>query len=90
MLAELLPRSPAIILTRACHPRAVDAHELARLAEELGGSAIAIEKVADALACARNRASEFDVTVVTGSLFVVAEARALVLRARGEALASDD
>ncbi len=90
MLVELLPRSPAIILTRAQHPRAVDPRELARLAEQLGASAIAIEKVADALAYAHHRANEFPVTVVTGSLFAVAEARALVLRARGEAIASDD
>jgi hypothetical protein len=34
--------------------------------------------------------SKFDVTVVTGSLFVVAEARALILRSCGEFIESDE
>ncbi len=89
MLAEFVARSPALILTCAHHPRAVPPRELASIAAEFGAAAEIAENSVDALARARNRASEFDLTVVTGSLFVVADARAEILRGQGVAVEED-
>jgi dihydrofolate synthase/folylpolyglutamate synthase len=87
---ELLARSPELIVTRSHHPRAADPRDLAKLAEARGASLTMTESVDEALALARMRASASDVTVVTGSLFVVADARAFVLRSRGEPVESDE
>lgn len=90
MLDELLPRSPELIVTRSNHPRAADPMELARVAEEHGAEHVVAGTVADALAIARKNITATDVIVVTGSLFVVAEARAITLRAQGKAVESDE
>lgn len=90
MFAELVRRSGAFIVTRAPHPRASDPAVLAQWAREASAEPSAVETIAQAIALARTRVSKFDVTVVTGSLFVVAEARALILRARGEFIESDE
>lgn len=87
---ELVPRSSELILTRSGHPRAADPHNLAKLAEGRGAEVVVAGSVAEALALARRHGGESDVTVVTGSLFVVAEARAIVLRSRGETIETDE
>lgn len=89
MFAELVQRSGAFIMTRAPHPRACDPRELAQWALEAGGQPIAVDNIAAALALARRRMEQYNVTVVTGSLFVVAKARELFLRERGEPVESD-
>lgn len=77
ILGELLPLADAVVLARSHHPRAFDDLEaLAALARThtarpviLGGDTAA------ALAIARTLAGPADLLCVTGSLFVVAEAR---------------
>lgn len=88
MFEELAPVSGAFIMTRAPHPRASDPHELSQMARDAGGTSVIEESIAGAIALAGSR-KEFDVTVITGSLFVVAKAREIILRARGEVVASD-
>ena len=90
MFDELLARSPDLILTRSKHPRAADPNDLAKLATDRGAEAVIAETVAEALVLARKHARGSDVIVVAGSLFVVAEARAVSLRAHGESIESDE
>ncbi len=90
MFAELLPRSIEIILARANHPRASAPETLATLAIEFGAHEATAKDTADALRLARERMDRFDVTVITGSLFIVAEARGLILRQHGEWVESDE
>jgi dihydrofolate synthase / folylpolyglutamate synthase len=87
---ELLARSSELIITRSKHPRAADPHDLASFAQERGLYTVVADSVADALDIAHRRVDCADVIVVTGSLFVVAEARAIILRARGEPVESDE
>ncbi|MBK9710376.1 MAG: bifunctional folylpolyglutamate synthase/dihydrofolate synthase [Kouleothrix sp.] len=82
ILAELAPAARALVLTRARHPRALaDLDALAGLAAPLLQRAgerapLAIEPdVAAALGRARALARPGDLVCVTGSLFVVAQAR---------------
>jgi len=88
MFAELTQRSGAFIVTRAKHPRASDPVGLAQWAREAGAEPAAVENIAQAIELARTR-REFDVTVATGSLFIVGEAREFILRERGEFVESD-
>lgn len=90
MFAELLPRSAEIIFTRANHPRATEPAELAELANGFGGRVVTTNNTAEALQVARGRMDQFEVTVITGSLFIVAEARGLILREHGEWVESDE
>jgi dihydrofolate synthase/folylpolyglutamate synthase len=82
ILAELVPVAAALIVTRSRHPRAMtDLHALAALAEPLlaraeGRIPLAFAASASvALDRARALAGPDDVICVTGSLFVVGEAR---------------
>ncbi|HHX65422.1 MAG TPA: bifunctional folylpolyglutamate synthase/dihydrofolate synthase [Chloroflexi bacterium] len=69
-------RATTLYTTRAHHPKATPADDLAAIVAELGGEARAIENVDDALRIALGEAAEDDLILVTGSLFVAAEARA--------------
>lgn len=91
MFGELLAYSPAMILTRSRHPRAADPGPLASIAGEFGVEPLiaANEQAALAQARARMRAGEFDVTVITGSLFIVADARGMILQEHGIAVETD-
>ncbi|HEX9369530.1 MAG TPA: folylpolyglutamate synthase/dihydrofolate synthase family protein [Roseiflexaceae bacterium] len=78
ILAELLPAAGALVLTRSRHPRAMsDLDGLAALAgPRLERAPLAIARdVPAALDRARELAGPDDLICVTGSLFVVAEAR---------------
>ena len=79
ILEELLPIADSIILTkskvvdRACDP--------SRLKEFVNGKeTILTENVGEALEAAKSKAKENDLVLVTGSLFVVGEARDILLR----------
>ncbi len=61
-------------------PRAVDADVVAAAVRRRGGVALAHRTSSAALAHARERSTDDDLIVVTGSLYVVAEVRAEVLR----------
>lgn len=84
MLDELLPRVGSVILTQADHPRAASPESLMRLAAPYTLEKTTAPNVAEALNVARAKASlPDDVICVTGSLFIAAEARTLVLEERG-------
>lgn len=75
MFAELLPRVRQVIATRSFHPRAIDPERLVELAHTFGCPAKAVPQVSDALEEALQIAGQEAVVLVSGSLFVVAEAR---------------
>jgi dihydrofolate synthase / folylpolyglutamate synthase len=80
MMTELLPRVNALIVTRADHPRASDPQQLAQTAEAVAardGVALSIKvahTVGEALAAARQTSTPM--ILITGSIFLVADARA--------------
>lgn len=75
MLAELLPAVSGVIMARADHPRASDAEQLAAAARESGVARLVkvAHTVSEALAEARG--SSEPLVLVTGSIFLVADAR---------------
>jgi dihydrofolate synthase/folylpolyglutamate synthase len=80
-LRELLPLFRDRIATQYLHnPRAVSAEEVAAAAEAIDGRSTLVERdPAEALAAARRLAGPEGLVCVTGSLFLAAEARAVVL-----------
>ena len=75
VLAALAPVLDAVVATRADSPRAADPASLAAAARAIGLPATVAPSVSDALAKACIEAGADGLVVVTGSLFVVAEAR---------------
>jgi dihydrofolate synthase/folylpolyglutamate synthase len=71
---NLLPQRAAYYFCKADIPRGMDAEQLRTMAKSHGLLGLRFGSVADALAAARNSASEQDLVLVTGSVFVVAEA----------------
>ena len=74
--AVLFPLAQELILTAPSSPRAVRPEDLA----ELAGGGHAEPNVAAALDFVRGRASAEDAIVITGSLYLVGEARAILRR----------
>ena len=72
-ILPLLPRDAHYLFTRAQLPRALGAEELADRAEKSGLRGEIVDTVAEALACARSRATAEDLIFVGGSTFTVAE-----------------
>ncbi len=72
-ILPLLPRDAHYLFTRAQLPRALGAEELADRAEKAGLRGEIVDTVAEALACARSRATAEDLIFVGGSTFTVAE-----------------
>jgi len=75
MAEALAPLADRVLACRSRHPRAGDPSDLADLFLSLGVPAIPHPTVADALRSAMAEAGPDDLVLVTGSLFVVAEAR---------------
>ncbi len=75
ILAAFPPRLEQVYCTRADHPRAMDAEELAGQARAAGWSASAIYPVGAALFTALAEAPPEALVLVTGSIFVAASAR---------------
>lgn len=75
MFSEILPESTVLVLTASHNPRAIKPARLAELARPFGIETVATADVAGALHEAQRRARADDIICVTGSLFVVAEAR---------------
>ena len=74
MARELETLSNHIIITSSTHPRAALISSLAEKFDSLGIKAVAADNVAEALSKALTLAEKTDLILVTGSLFVVAEA----------------
>jgi dihydrofolate synthase/folylpolyglutamate synthase len=68
-------RAAVLYTTRAHHPKATPADELAAMVADSGGEVRIVDRVADAISAALDEAADDDLVLVTGSLFVVAEAR---------------
>jgi dihydrofolate synthase/folylpolyglutamate synthase len=89
MMRELTSQAQEVIVTQAKHPRAAD---LEFVAKKSGPSETPLTTVSDAslaLWRALELADKKDLVCVTGSLFVVAEARAAWLEAKGEEFERD-
>ena len=80
-LLEPLARAGVSVVhcCRADTPRALDPGAIARAARSIGMAAHVHDGVVDALAAARRDAGAEDLVVVTGSFYVVGEARAALL-----------
>jgi dihydrofolate synthase/folylpolyglutamate synthase len=83
MMEELTSHADELILTRSIHPRSADPHELAKKAGHQRTQISVVDDVRSALWLALAGARPDDLVCVTGSLFVVAEARAAWLDAHG-------
>jgi len=77
----LFPLAAELIFTAPAYSRALRPEVLA----EIAGRGQVVANVADALAFVRGRAAADDVVVVTGSLFLVGEARAQFVQLAGHA-----
>ncbi|MGC8873060.1 MAG: glutamate ligase domain-containing protein, partial [Chloroflexia bacterium] len=75
LLRPLVPLADWVVTTRAVHHRAVDERKLAELVRAEGVAAVPARPVAEALRLAREEAGAEGFVCVTGSFFVVAEAR---------------
>lgn len=80
VVEALVPLAAAVLTTRSRHERAADPEVLARLVRERGPDTPvrAFPDLAGALSAATADAGEGDLILVTGSLFLVGEALALV------------
>jgi dihydrofolate synthase/folylpolyglutamate synthase len=84
MAAELAPICSQVLTTRSRHPRSVSSSEAADVFRRLGIPTVETNDVRDAVAQALEMAGEDDLVLVTGSLFVAAEAREYVKGIKGE------
>jgi dihydrofolate synthase/folylpolyglutamate synthase len=75
MFAELMPRVRQMIAVKSFHPRAIDPERLVELAHHFGCSAQVIAHVEEALKEAIRLSGAHAMVLVTGSIFVAAEAR---------------
>jgi dihydrofolate synthase/folylpolyglutamate synthase len=71
-----------VVASSAPSPRAVPPEDIAKAAEELGTRAIVEPDIATALERARQMANPQDAILVTGSLWFIGAARALLVSPR--------
>ncbi|MDH4208651.1 MAG: bifunctional folylpolyglutamate synthase/dihydrofolate synthase [Anaerolineae bacterium] len=83
MMKELTCRADEVMLTKSIHPRSADPDQIAAQVGDAKARVSVVHNVASALWEALEQAGPGDLVCVTGSLFVVAEARAAWLDARG-------
>jgi dihydrofolate synthase/folylpolyglutamate synthase len=76
ILSELLPIADDVIVTRPEYSRAMDLQGLTREAQKIHGSVHEAPTVGRAIDDARSRAQSRDLILVTGSLYVVGDAKA--------------
>ncbi len=80
VVGELVPGARAVVVTRPDSPRSGDWQRLADLAGRFAPELYLVEDVGGALEKAGNLAGPEDLVCVTGSLYVVAEAREKLLK----------
>ena len=80
MLAEIVPEAESVIVTQSVHPRAMAAAEAARHLENSPKETFIEPVLKDALKRARAMAASDGLILVTGSLYLVAEARQELFR----------
>lgn len=79
ILNRLAPIADYIVATRPDYARAMDASILAVEAGRIHRNVFAAETIGDAVALARRKAAADDIIVITGSLYTVGDARALLV-----------
>ncbi|KUK36051.1 MAG: Folylpolyglutamate synthase FolC [Thermacetogenium phaeum] len=79
VVAELAPLASVVIITKPLNPRAGDWEKLADEAKRYVEQVFVIEKIAEAVDAALKEASTEDLVCVTGSFYMVADARAYLL-----------
>lgn len=75
VVSMLVPFADEVVITRPNSPRAGDWESLARLAERYGKTVTRIENPKEAVIFALTRLGEKDMLCVTGSLYMLADAR---------------
>jgi dihydrofolate synthase/folylpolyglutamate synthase len=75
MFIELLPRVKELIAVKSFHPRAIEPDKLVEMARSFGLEVDCIENIPEAVEKALQLTGENGLVLVTGSIFVVAEAR---------------
>lgn len=83
ILFELLPLADYVVVTKPQYSRALDIDVLASEVRKLHASVDAAETVGEAIERSRENASADDLILVTGSLYVVGDAKALFSPERG-------
>jgi len=76
ILSQLLPLADLVIVTQPNYSRAMDVEALATEVRQQHGTVETTGTVAAAIALARHRAAPEDLVLITGSLYVVGDARA--------------
>ncbi|MBC7237720.1 MAG: bifunctional folylpolyglutamate synthase/dihydrofolate synthase [Chloroflexi bacterium] len=89
MLALLAPQVDGLYACQAPHPKATPTETIAEAAERHGGKVLGRGSVGEMLDAALAEAGPDDLVLITGSLFVVAEARRAWFAARGVTLPAD-
>jgi dihydrofolate synthase/folylpolyglutamate synthase len=79
VLDQLLPCVDEVIVTQARLPRAAAAQELEVSVKAKGRAAYVCPDPAEAMALARRMAAPDDLILITGSLMLVGEAKAILL-----------
>jgi dihydrofolate synthase/folylpolyglutamate synthase len=80
ILSELAPIADRVIATKPQYSRAMDLPALAGEIRRVHGSVDTADTVAKAVAQARDAASPDDLILIAGSLYVVGDARAVLVR----------
>ncbi len=75
MLAELMPLVKQLVTVKSFHPRAIDPDKLVQMAGPYGRPIHCVEHVPEAMETALQEVDPDGLVLVTGSIFVVAEAR---------------
>jgi dihydrofolate synthase/folylpolyglutamate synthase len=75
MFTELMPVVKELIAVKSFHPRAIDPDKLVDMADRFGHPVACIEDIPQAMEKALQLVGDNDLVLVTGSIFVVAEAR---------------
>jgi dihydrofolate synthase/folylpolyglutamate synthase len=75
MLDELMPKVTDLITVRSFHPRAIDPDKLVEMAKKFNRSVHCVEHIPEAIEKALQTVDQGQLVLITGSIFVVAEAR---------------
>lgn len=79
VVAELAPLAKAVIVTRSNHPRAGDWTKLAEHVKKYLEDVVILEDIQKAIQLALDKAQQEDILCITGSLYMVAEARSALM-----------
>jgi len=77
MFIELMPLVKELIAVKSFHPRAIEPDKLIEMAQAFGHPAHCVEHIPEAMEKAMPLVGKDGIVLVTGSIFVVAEARKL-------------